>query len=311
MGQSATKTLMDLLDSSITLEMVIKQERKFRDTLRVASKLVKEKDPISASCVVWLTENGYIPEYRDHIYHEGELVLPNWNMECFYCQTYHWEQFGLEGYQSQHRYCSLRGGDIQNDPTAWGATHKLMLLKNKTLHQIIDLVFKIAGEQFDMSSFLSRDAGPWEKLIRVQDLFMAIQRRFVAARDSLEWVLETSRKSIPESIERLRIHEKIFRNYMDLYERATFSTKGSYEDKFLGDWLKFMMKTGFEQKFPNTATASNAIESARILMRSESRQGGVKLVQVVVWDQIRSAYFSTGGAGSENVSETLKSQSIE
>ena len=78
---------------------------------------------------------------------------------------------------------------------------------------------------------------------------------------------------------------------------------GSYEDKFLGDWLKFMMKTGSEQKFPNTATASNAIESARILMRS--RQGGLKLVQSVVWDQIRSAYLSTGGAGSENVSETL------
>ncbi len=36
-----------------------------------------------------------------------------------------------------------------------------------------------------------------------------------------------------------------------------------------------------------------------------SRQGGMKLVQSVVWDQIRSAYLSTGGAGSENVSETL------
>ncbi len=36
-----------------------------------------------------------------------------------------------------------------------------------------------------------------------------------------------------------------------------------------------------------------------------SRQGVVKLVQSVVWDQIRSAFLSTGGAGSENVSETL------
>ncbi len=56
---------------------------------------------------------------------------------------------------------------------------------------------------------------------------------------------------------------------MDLYERATFSVslKRSDEDKFLGDWLKFMMKRGLEQKFPNTATASNAIETARILMR--------------------------------------------
>ncbi len=61
-----------------------------------------------------------------------------------------------------------------------------------------------------------------------------------------------------------------------------------------------MMKTGSEQKFPNTATARNAIKFVRIL-----RQGGVKLVQPVMWDQIRSAYLSTGGAGSQNVSETL------
>ncbi len=39
---------------------------------------------------------------------------------------------------------------------------------------------------------------------------------------------------------------------------------------------KFMMKTGSEQRFPNTATGSSAIETAKILMRS--RQGGVKHV---------------------------------
>ncbi len=74
------------------------------------------------------------------------------------------------------------------------ATHKLMLLKTKTLHWIIDLIFKLAGEQsncFDMPFFQSRDARPWETLVRVQDLFVAIQRRFAAARDSNELVLET------------------------------------------------------------------------------------------------------------------------
>ncbi len=67
------KTLMYPLDSSLTLEMVIEQEMKFRDTLRVASVTVKGKDPISASCVVWLTRNGYIQEYRDNVYHTSRL----------------------------------------------------------------------------------------------------------------------------------------------------------------------------------------------------------------------------------------------
>jgi hypothetical protein len=45
-------------------------------------------------------------------------------------------------------------------------------------------------------------------------------------------VLETLKKSIPKSIEKLRIHEKVMRNYVDLYERATFAPRGSHEDKF-------------------------------------------------------------------------------
>ncbi len=54
MDQSAIKTLMDPLDSRITLKMVIEQERKPRDTLRVASVTVKVKDPVSATSGVWL-----------------------------------------------------------------------------------------------------------------------------------------------------------------------------------------------------------------------------------------------------------------
>jgi hypothetical protein len=152
---------------------------------------VNGRDPISATSEAWLTQNGYIPEFSDHVYHEGELALQDWNMGCFYIQTYHWEQLGLEGYQSQHRYCSMRGDDIQNDPVTWEATNNQMRLKTIALHWIIELIFKLTGEQYDMSRFPSRDAGPWEKLIRVQDLFVAIQLRFAAARDSIEFVLET------------------------------------------------------------------------------------------------------------------------
>ncbi len=59
-----------------------------------------------------------------------------------------------------------------------------------------------------------------------------------------------------------------------------------------GDWLKFMMKTGSEQSFPNIATARaiNAIESARVLMRS--RQGGVNF---------RREADTIGGMGSDMI----------
>ncbi len=154
-------------------------------------------------------------------------MLPDWRMGRFYQQTYYWKELGLEGYQAHHRYCSLRGDDIAHDPLAWEATNKLMRLNTKTLHRIIDLIFKLARELFYMSWFPSRDAGPCDKRIRVQDLFVAIQQRFAAAKDSIELVLETSYKSIPESIDQLRIHEKIMRNYVDFHEGSAISPKGS------------------------------------------------------------------------------------
>jgi hypothetical protein len=43
--------------------------------------------------------------------------------------------------------------------------------------------------------------------------------------------LEASKKAIPDSIEKLRIHERLMRNFLDLHERATFTPKGSSKDK--------------------------------------------------------------------------------
>ena len=61
-----------------------------------------------------------------------------------------------------------------------------------------------------------------------------------------------------------------------MYERATFSPKGSSEDKYLKDWITNMSKAGAERMFPNLTTAANVLEVMRILMRSR-QQDRVKL----------------------------------
>ena len=78
---------------------------------------------------------------------------------------------------------TVKGSDFQNGPATWEATNNQMRLKTIALHWIIELIFKLAGEQYDMSRFPSRGAEPWEKLVWAQDLFIAIQRRFAVARD--------------------------------------------------------------------------------------------------------------------------------
>ena len=58
-------------------------------------------------------------------------------------------------------------------------------------------MFKITTEWFDVTRFPSRDGGPWDKAIRMQDLMIALHQRYVAGKDSIEVVLELG--SIKES----------------------------------------------------------------------------------------------------------------
>jgi hypothetical protein len=115
MDQSTPKLLMDLHDSRITLNMVIKQEWRLIDILKVANVTAKGKDPISATLVVLV----------------GERVLLGWNMGCFYRQTYHWEALWLEGYQVQHQNCDLREDDIQKWSYGMGSNEQAYEVENK------------------------------------------------------------------------------------------------------------------------------------------------------------------------------------
>ena len=90
---------------------------------------------------------------------------------------------------------------------------------------------------------------------------------YVAAKDSIELVLEALKKAIPDSFEKLCIHEKLMRNYLDMYEGSTSSLKGSSEDKHFKAWIENIQKAGAERSFPDLTTAANVNEAIRILMR--------------------------------------------
>ena len=90
--------------------------------------------------------------------------------------------FGLTGYDTLHTYCLLRGDDLEHDLPSWDATAQLLKLikKPKTTQLIIDLMFKVTTEWFDVTRFPSRDdgLGRWDKAIRiVQDLVIALDQR--------------------------------------------------------------------------------------------------------------------------------------
>ncbi len=88
-AKQTPKTHMDPLDSRIKIELIIDQERKLMENLRIASVTSKGKDPISTGPVVWLLNKRYIPGFADHVYHEGGMVLMDWSLGYFYRQIRH------------------------------------------------------------------------------------------------------------------------------------------------------------------------------------------------------------------------------
>ena len=94
-------------------------------------------------------------------------------------------------------------------------------------------------------------------------------------------------------------------NFLDLIERATLSPEGSAHDKHLKAWMEFMQRRGSEKLFPNPTTAANVNEATRVLLRVRKRTG-MPLDAAVVWDQVRSGYHMSSGAGVENVDAALQ-----
>ena len=82
----------------------------------------------------------------------------------------------------------MRGEDLEDDLPSWEATDQLVRLtkKPKTTKRLLDLIFKKSTDWFDMTSFPSRDCGPWDQAIRFQDLLVVLQQRYVAGRDLIE-----------------------------------------------------------------------------------------------------------------------------
>ena len=69
------KAQMDPLNPRNNIELVLKQERKWMGSLKIACVTPKRKDSVFETSVLWLIGQGYIPQTGDHRCHQGELVL--------------------------------------------------------------------------------------------------------------------------------------------------------------------------------------------------------------------------------------------
>ncbi len=88
--------------------------------------------------------------------------------------------------------------------------------KPKTTKRLLDLIFKTTTDWFDITRFPSRDGPPWDQAIRLQDLLIALQQKYVTGKDCIELVLTASKKAIPDGVGALQNHEIVMSNFLDL-----------------------------------------------------------------------------------------------
>ena len=98
---------MDPLDQSILIEKILGQEKKWKDAISLVSVHVLDKESLSASSVLWMIYNGYIPNKDDNSYKNRRMeLLDKWTKGDFYQATRHWEYLGLPGYNTDYDFCS-------------------------------------------------------------------------------------------------------------------------------------------------------------------------------------------------------------
>ncbi len=107
--------------------------------------------------------------------------------------------------------CALRGEDLEYDPYAYEATHRILSIPQKSLNELINMIFDEFAKVFDLEKFPKTDKGLNGQLLRCM-VCVAIQKRIYSARDSSTTVLDSVVVSIPLTMEKLRDIKTIMRD---------------------------------------------------------------------------------------------------
>ncbi len=78
-------------------------------------------------------------------------------------------------------YCNFYGHDLENDMEAWESTTNFINMKDNNGAKIVEMIYLEACNHYKMESFPTTDKGPLSLLIRLQDMFMAVHHRVIAA----------------------------------------------------------------------------------------------------------------------------------
>lgn len=227
MQSTTSSSLIDPTDSNIPLTDVLDTEQRFSDAIKQKSFLDEKRALIYTRPAGWLIFNGYLPREHEWTLVNGKCKFDNWKPGDMYLYTRHLERNGMPSFPQEIDYCNIYGHDLEFDLEAWENTTEFINMKDNHRTKMVEMIYLEACSHYQMSNFPTVDKGPLSVLIRLQDMFIAVQRRVIAASTQLEEALTLLTKMIPKDADSIRNQESLMRKLITLEERSKCAPIGS------------------------------------------------------------------------------------
>ena len=295
--------MIDPTDSNILLTDVLDTEQKFSDAIMQKSFTDEKRDIVYVKSMGWVIWNGYCPRESEWALDKGKRTLDGWNPGHMYLYTRYLERNGMPPFPEELDYCNIYGHDLEFDLEAWENTTEFINMKEKHRVKAAEMIFEEACKHYDMLPFNSNDKGPMSLIIRLQELFMATQRRVIAAGPQLEDAIGVVSKTIPGNADGIRHQESLMRKLITLEERSRYAQLGSRDPYWANRFMKNLMRAAGPNEFVNEGTRTHTIQKLLVLQQYSTQ--GQKISMSQVWHAIRTAYVEVNGGEGENLAGML------
>ena len=305
MQSTIISSLIDPTDTNVSLIDAYDIEQKFWSTTKPKSILDEHRRPIYVKSALWMVFNGYLPRNAEWSLVNGKRQLTGWNTGDLYLNSRHLERHGMPSFPIGRYYCNILGHDLENDLEAWEATADFMAIKETHRAKIVDLINAEASALYKLANFPTTDEGPLGLLIRLQDMFMGMQRRVIAANTTLELALNQVTKLVPKDSDGIRNQESLMRKLVALEERSRYDPIGSRDTYWGNIFLKNLLRAGAQGDYINDATRSHT--TAKLLALQNYNAQGQPMTMAMIWQAISIAFTEINGGECESVSVLLSS----
>jgi hypothetical protein len=303
--QTTTRaTLIDPTDSNILLTDVLDTEQKFSDNIMQKSFVDEKREIVYVRPLAWLLRNGYLPRESEWTLDKGERKLDGWKPGHMYLYSRYLERNGMPSFPQPLDYCNIFGHDLEHDVEAWENTTGFLAMNDHHRMKAMEVIFLEANQLYDLLPFTTTDKGPMAQAIRLQDMFMATQRRVIAAGPQLEEGLTVVTKAIPRNPDAIRHQETLMRKLITLEERSKYAQPGARDSYWADRFMKSLMRSGATDEFVNEGTRTNTIQ--KILELQKYSIQGQKITASDVWHAVKTAYVEVNGGEGENLSGMLQ-----